>query len=51
MAQKPHQSTASLAKDLILEALEYREDMALATLTEIRSLGNQATVKHSDAWR
>lgn len=51
MAQRTHQSTASLAKALILEALEYREDMTLSALAEVRSIENKATVKHSDAWR
>ena len=50
LAQQAHQSTASLAKELILEALEHREDMMLSTLAELRSKESQATVKHSDAW-
>lgn len=51
MAQQAHQSTSSLAKALILEALEHREDVALATLAELRSIENRAIVQHSDAWR
>ena len=50
MAQQAKQSTSGLAKELILEALEHREDVALATLAKVRSIENRATVKHSDAW-
>jgi predicted transcriptional regulator len=50
MAQLAHQSTSSLAKELILEALERREDVALATLADLRSIENGSTVKHNDAW-
>ena len=38
IAQETQQSVASLAKDLILEALAYREDLALSTLAQIRSI-------------
>ncbi|MEL6359021.1 MAG: hypothetical protein AAFQ01_03690 [Bacteroidota bacterium] len=50
MAEKAHQSTSGLAKELILEALEHREDIALATLAELRSTESKAKIQHSDAW-
>lgn len=50
-AQKEHQSVASLVKTLMLEAIEHREDLALSTMASIRMQENQATVKHSDAWK
>lgn len=50
MAEKAHQSAAGLAKELILEALEHREDVALATLAELRSRENKTKISHSDAW-
>ncbi|XWN35084.1 MAG: hypothetical protein ROO73_05855 [Roseivirga sp.] len=51
MAQATHQSTASLAKELLLEALEDREDITLSALAEIRSIENKVLVKHSDVWQ
>ncbi|MEM9416941.1 MAG: hypothetical protein AAF963_01150 [Bacteroidota bacterium] len=51
MAQKEHQSVASMAKALMLEALEYREDIALSTVASVRMHESHATVKHNDAWK
>jgi hypothetical protein len=47
-----HKSTASLARELIIEALDRREDMSLSTLAESREAFNQAKyVSHKDAWK
>jgi len=51
MAEKEHQSVASLAKALMLEAVEHREDLELSTVAAIRMQESRATVKHSDAWK
>jgi len=51
MAQATHQSTASLAKELLLEALEDREDVSLSALAEVRSVENQKLLSHSDVWQ
>ena len=51
MAEKEHQSVASIAKALMLEAVEHREDLALSTVAAIRMQESRATVNHSDAWK
>jgi hypothetical protein len=40
----------SLAKELILEALERREDMNLSALAKVRDVKKAKRVKHDDAW-
>ena len=50
LAEQVQQSAAGLARDLILEGLEHREDVALTRLAELRCIEGRATVKHSDAW-
>ncbi len=50
-AKQKHKSVSSLAKELILEALEYREDLALSRLAELRERENTKTHKHHDAWQ
>lgn len=50
LAKQEHKSTSGLAKELILEALERREDMALSTLAKIRDTHDQKTIKHDNAW-
>ncbi len=51
MAEKEHQSVASLAKALMLEAMEHREDLVLSDVAAMRMYESQITVKHSDAWK
>lgn len=50
-AKLEHKSVASVAKELILEALERREDMALSAIAEIRDKRNSKRKKHSDVWK
>lgn len=50
-AKKEHKSVASVAKELILEALERREDMALAAIAEIRDAKDAKRIKHKDVWK
>lgn len=51
MAKHEHKSISSLAKELILEALERREDMNLAALAEARDTAKVKWIKHDDAWK
>lgn len=50
LAEHEHKSISSLAKELLLEALERREDMTLSAIAEIRDIQNAKRIKHSDAW-
>lgn len=51
LAKHEHKSLSSLAKELVLEALERREDMALSTIAKIRDIKNAKMIKHEDAWK
>jgi len=51
LAQRKHQSVSSLAKELIMEALERREDKMLSNIAAERDLKKAKTVKHSDVWK
>jgi len=44
-------SVSSLAKELILEALERSEDMVLSAIAEIRDIENTKRIKYTDAWK
>ncbi len=44
-------SVSSLAKELVLEALERREDIALSILAKIRDTEKAKRVKHDHAWK
>lgn len=50
LAQQEHQSISSVAKELILEALERREDMALSEIAKLRDVVKAKRIKHEDAW-
>lgn len=50
LAKHENKSVSSFAKELVLEALERREDMALSALAEIRDIPKAKRVKHDDAW-
>ena len=51
LAKKENKSISMLAKELILEALEYREDLALSTLAKIRDKSDAKRITHEDAWK
>ncbi len=51
LAKQNHQSISAMAKELILEALERREDMALSAIAEKRDSSRQKRIKHEDAWK
>lgn len=50
MAEQEHKSLSGLAKELILEALERREDFALSALAKRRDSGKHKAVSHDEAW-
>jgi hypothetical protein len=50
LAQQEHKSVASVAKELVLEALDRREDMFLSALAEVRDRAASKKVKHEDVW-
>lgn len=52
LAKNQNKSVAGLAKELILEALERHEDLALSTVAEERDDDEQnERVSHDDAWK
>ncbi len=51
MAKNANQSTAGFVKELALEALERREDVALSALAQARDVVSAKRVKHEDAWK
>lgn len=51
LAKQEHKSVASLAKELILEALERREDRALSAFAEARDHRTTKKIKHDDVWK
>jgi hypothetical protein len=50
LARQEHKSLSGLAKELILDALDRREDMFLSAIAESRDYAGSKTVKHDDAW-
>jgi hypothetical protein len=48
LATQEQKSVSTLSRELILEALELREDMALSALAEARDIPNIKRIKHSD---
>lgn len=51
LAEQEHKSVSSLAKDLVLEALERREDIALSVIAKIRDIPKAKRIRHTDAWK
>lgn len=51
LAKKNHKSVAGMAKELILEALERREDMVFSAIAESRDIKSAKRVKHEDIWK
>jgi len=50
LAKQEEKSLSSLAKELILEALERREDKILSEIAEERDTKKAKKVKHKDVW-
>ena len=51
LALHEKKSVSSIAKELILEALERREDMALSKLAEVRDAKKVSKRTHDDVWK
>lgn len=51
LAKKNHKSLSGMAKELILEALERREDMVFSAIAETRDIKSAKRVKHQDVWK
>lgn len=50
LAKRESKSVAGLAKDLVIEALELREDRALSTLATTRDTDKARYRTHDEAW-
>lgn len=51
LALQENRSVASMANELVLEALERREDVALSDIAALRDKPKTKRYKHSDAWK
>lgn len=51
LAKLEHKSISSLAKELVLEALDRREDMSLSAIAEKRDTAKVKRVTHAHAWK
>lgn len=51
LAKQEHLSLSSLTKELVLEALDRREDRVLSAIAEVRDQKTSKTVSHDDAWK
>lgn len=51
LADQEHKSVSSLAKELVLEALERREDQALSAIAQARDLPKTKRIKHDNVWK
>ncbi len=51
LAEHEHKSASKLIKDLVIEALEKREDIYLSDIAESRDKKGKKTISHKDAWK
>ncbi|MBA3662057.1 MAG: ribbon-helix-helix protein, CopG family [Gammaproteobacteria bacterium] len=51
LAEQEHKSVSNIAKELVLEALERREDMVLSAIAKVRDVTKSKRIKHDDAWK
>jgi len=51
LAKLEEKSVSSMAKELILEALEQREDMVLSKIAETREQQPSPLLNHDDIWK
>ena len=51
LAMQEHKSIAGVARELVLEALERREDRALSAIAKTRDTTKIKRIKHEDAWK
>jgi hypothetical protein len=50
LAKQEHKTVSSLAKELILDSLEHKEDIALSEIARARDVENAKRIKHTHAW-
>lgn len=50
LAEQEHKSLSSLTRDLVIEALDKREDLNFSALADFRDNRVQNTVSHDQAW-
>jgi predicted DNA-binding protein len=50
LAKQEDRSVSNLVKELVLEALDRREDMMLSAVAVERDSGNDKKISHDDAW-
>ncbi len=51
LADKENKSISSLAHELILDALDRREDIALSAIAQARDQKDEKTLRHEDVWK
>ena len=51
LSRQEHKSVSGLAKELIIEALQHREDMDLSAVAAARDHSKTQWIKHEDAWK
>lgn len=51
LANAEHKSVAGLAKELILEALTLREDIALSAIAKLREKSKNKLLDHDEVWK
>ena len=51
LATHEHKSVSKLIRELVIEALEKREDIHLSEVADNRDVENQQIVSHKDAWK
>jgi len=51
LAKQEDKTLSDLVKELILEALDRREDMVLSAIAEIRDTQHTKKIDHENAWK
>jgi predicted DNA-binding protein len=51
LAEQEHKTLSAFVKELIIDALDRREDMILSGIAESRDTQNAKRVSHEDAWK
>lgn len=51
LAAHEHKSVSKLIEELVIEALETREDIYLSNVAENRDIQDQKTASHKDVWK
>lgn len=51
IAKQEKKTVSTLAKELIEEALDKREDMYLSTIANSREVESKKVVQHTEAWK